>query len=106
MSALEVRIIGERSCVETYKIEVLDSGRGLPPDFDLDRFGPSLRMHVVSPPASQLNTRIEPGSCDPGARFTVKLPMAAAWILRSSSGTFAGHERLDASGNGDSVVGR
>ena len=56
------RIVGKRSAEGTYVIEVSDSGRGLPPDFDMGRPRGSLGMRVVSTLAKQLNAKIATGS--------------------------------------------
>ena len=72
----EIRIVGRCRHGTSYEIEVADSGRGLPEDFDMNRSSTSLGMRVVSQLAKQLKARVEVGSADPGARFSLTFPLS------------------------------
>ncbi|MBO9621439.1 MAG: PAS domain-containing protein [Sphingomonas sp.] len=67
----EVRILGRRLSGGRYRLEVSDSGRGLPEGFNLDRARSSLGIRVITSLARQLGGELEAGSANPGARFTL-----------------------------------
>lgn len=75
-TAGEVRIAGRRTKEQCYEIEVADSGRGLPGDFELRKPSrASLGMRVITSLASQLSGTLRISSASPGTRFTVMLPL-------------------------------
>lgn len=67
----EVRILGSRLPDGRYRIEVSDSGRGLPEGFDLDRSRSSLGIRVITSLARQLGGELKAASANPGARFSL-----------------------------------
>ncbi|HVJ01389.1 MAG TPA: PAS domain-containing protein [Sphingomonas sp.] len=67
----EVRIIGKRLAKGRYRLEVSDSGGGLPDGFDLDRARSSLGIRVITSLARQLGGELEVSSADPGACFAL-----------------------------------
>ena len=71
----EVRVVGRCDRAGTYEIEVSDSGRGLPPGFDMSGPSESLGMRVVATLAKQLGARISAGSAEPGTRFVLSFPL-------------------------------
>ena len=71
----EVRIVGSIDG-NRYSIEVADFGRGLPPDFDMNKAGASLGMRVVSTLAKQLDADITATAASPGARFVIDFPLS------------------------------
>lgn len=75
-TAGEVRIAGHRTQEQRYELEVADSGRGLPGDFDLGKSSRgSLGMRVIKSLATQLRGTLKVSSAQPGARFTVEFPL-------------------------------
>ena len=73
----EVRIAGTWGPAGRYKLEVSDSGRGLPDGFDLAGSRTSLGMRVVSNLARQLRGELTAGAAGPGARFTLIFPLGS-----------------------------
>jgi PAS domain S-box-containing protein len=72
----EVRILGTREPNGRYRLEVADSGRGLPADFDLATAGKSLGMRVITSLAEQLKGELITKSAEPGASFTLVFPLS------------------------------
>lgn len=71
----EVRVRGVREPNRRYRLEVEDSGVGLPPGFDLSQARESLGMKVITSLAAQLEGELAAGSAEPGARFTLSIPL-------------------------------
>ena len=71
----QVRICGRRSGDDHYVIEVSDSGRGLPPDFEIGKSAGSLGMRVISSLTKQLDATITASSANPGARFQLRFSL-------------------------------
>lgn len=71
----EVRLLGAPLPDGRYRLEVADSGVGLPAGFDLAKSGDSLGMKVITALAAQLGGELTAGSADPGARFTLVFPL-------------------------------
>jgi PAS domain S-box-containing protein len=71
----EVRLLGTPEPGGRYRLEISDSGRGLPADFDLAKVG-SLGMRVVTTLVSQLDGKLTVGSAEPGARFSLVFPLS------------------------------
>jgi two-component sensor histidine kinase len=71
----EVRVIGACEPGGRYRLEVADSGVGLPPGFDLAKSRDSLGMKVITALAAQLGGELTAGSAEPGARFTLVFPL-------------------------------
>lgn len=67
----EVRLSGTRAGPDRYRLEVADSGVGLPPGFDLAAARESLGMRVVTSLAAQLGGELTAGLAEPGARFSL-----------------------------------
>lgn len=72
----EVRVLGVREPDGCYRLEVSDSGRGLPAGFDLAKDSGSLGMRVITSLASQLGGHLTVGAAGPGARFALVFPLA------------------------------
>jgi two-component sensor histidine kinase len=72
-----VRVTGTREPGQRYRLEVADSGVGLPADFDFAKARESLGMKVVTTLAAQLRGELMASSADPGARFTLVFPLEA-----------------------------
>ena len=84
----EVRITGEALDEGRYRLEVSDSGRGLPEGFDVTRSsGPSLGMRVITTLSKQLEGELTAGSAEPGARFRLVFPLKAPSSPESPPGT-------------------
>ena len=74
----EVRIAGHRTSDGCYEIEVADSGRGLPKDFELRKASrASLGMRVITSLTAQLGGSLQVSSARPGTRFRVEFPIKA-----------------------------
>jgi PAS domain S-box-containing protein len=76
----EVRVLGTREPDGRYRLEVADSGRGLPPGFDpaeAGKRGKSLGMRVISSLARQLGGELMTKSGGPGASFSVVFPLSS-----------------------------
>jgi PAS domain S-box-containing protein len=71
----EVRVGGTREPDGRYRLEVADSGAGLPPGFDLAAARDSLGMKVITSLSAQLGGELTAGSAEPGARFTLVFPL-------------------------------
>lgn len=71
----EVRLRGTRERGERYRLEVEDSGVGLPPGFDLAAARESLGMKVITSLTAQLGGELTAERADPGARFTLRFPL-------------------------------
>jgi PAS domain S-box-containing protein len=82
----EVRILGESVRGDRYRLEVADSGRGLPANFDLNRSSSSsLGMRVITSLSRQLGGKLSIGSGEPGARFTLDFPIKEAVADRADA---------------------
>ena len=79
----EVRITGERLDDGRYRLEVSDSGIGLPNGFDIASPGDSLGMKVITTLTKQLGGQLQVGSAEPGARFTIIFPIASKAAARA-----------------------
>ena len=83
----EIRITGEALDDGRYRLEVSDSGRGLPENFDVNRSsGSSLGMRVITSLSRQLEGELLAGSAEPGARFTLVFPLRAPSSVQSPPG--------------------
>jgi PAS domain S-box-containing protein len=71
----EVRIAGARMPDGRYQLDVSDTGRGLPADFDLERSRSSLGIRVITSLAKRLDGELSAERTDPGARFTLRFPV-------------------------------
>jgi PAS domain S-box-containing protein len=71
----EVRVLGTHAPEGRYRLEVADSGRGLPADFDLAGAA-TLGMRVVTSLASQLDGDLTVSSAAPGASFSLEFPLS------------------------------
>jgi two-component sensor histidine kinase len=71
-----VRVVLERHGDDHITLSVSDDGAGLPPDFDLQN-SRGLGMRIVRAFASQLGGKLEINNGEPGARFTLVLPIKA-----------------------------
>ncbi|WP_331931789.1 sensor histidine kinase [Phenylobacterium sp.] len=74
----EVRITGERTDEEHYRLAVSDLGVGLPKGFDLARAYESLGMRIITTLAKQLGGELTADSTEPGARFALVFPVRPA----------------------------
>lgn len=73
----EVRLCGVRLPEGRYRLEVADSGHGLPADFELGPKEGSLGMRVITRLAAQLGGELTAGCAGPGAKFTLIFPLSA-----------------------------
>ena len=71
----EVRVRGAREPNRRYRLEVADSGVGLPLGFDLSKARESLGMKVITSLASQLEGELTARRAEPGALFTLSFPL-------------------------------
>lgn len=72
----EVRILGTRELEGRYRLEVSDSGRGVPADFDPAKMGKSFGMRVITSLAGQLGGELITRSTGPGASFSLVFPLS------------------------------
>jgi PAS domain S-box-containing protein len=75
----EVRILGTHEPEGRYRLEVSDSGRGLPADFDpaeMGKEGKSLGMKVITSLATQLGGELITSPPGPGASFCLVFPLS------------------------------
>jgi PAS domain S-box-containing protein len=72
----EVRITGKRLDDGRYRLEVSDSGRGLPGDLDISRPSTSsLGMRVITSLSRQIGGELTASSAEPGAQFSIVFPL-------------------------------
>jgi PAS domain S-box-containing protein len=75
----EVRLLGTSEPDGRYRLEVADSGRGLPADFDpaeIAKRGKSFGMQVITSLAVQLGGELTTRSAGPGASFSLVFPLS------------------------------
>ena len=60
---------------DRYRLQVIDFGRGLPPDFDISQARTSLGMRVIRTLADQLESELSAHSGGEGTRFSVTFPL-------------------------------
>lgn len=71
----EVRVRGSRQSNRRYRLEVADSGIGLPHDFEFADPRESLGMKVITSLAAQLGGELTATSAEPGAVFVLSFPL-------------------------------
>lgn len=74
----EVRITGKGMAGNRYRLEVSDSGVGLPEGFEITGRSDSLGMKVITSLAKQLTGELTAAPAEPGARFTLEFPLRSA----------------------------
>jgi PAS domain S-box-containing protein len=71
----DVRLIGTLEPDLRYRIEISDTGRGLPADYDLAQEGSGLGTWIITRLAKQLGGDLTARSNHPGAIFTLVFPL-------------------------------
>ena len=70
-----MQVRGAREPNRRYRLEVADTGVGLPLGFDLSKARESLGMKVLTSLAAQLEGELTARPAEPGALFTLSFPL-------------------------------